>query len=73
VYVCLCMGITDREAREVIQRGAGTAREVLRACGSARPCGGCTPTLRGLLREAGAQDRRAGEGVIEMDRYRAAR
>jgi bacterioferritin-associated ferredoxin len=73
VYVCLCMGITDSEARELIQRGAGTAGEVLRACGSARPCGGCTPTLRVLLREAEAQDRSAGEDVIEMDRYREAR
>jgi bacterioferritin-associated ferredoxin len=71
LYVCLCMGITDREARAAIAEGARTAGEVLRACRSARPCGGCTPTLRQLLRQAQAET--GADAVIQMDRYREVR
>ncbi len=73
MYVCLCMAITDSDAREVIDAGARTAGEILRACGSARPCGGCTPTLRKLLREPQAQNDRDLDDVIEMNRYREVR
>jgi bacterioferritin-associated ferredoxin len=72
MYFCLCMAITDTAAREVIDAGARTAGEILRACGSARPCGGCTPTLRALLRKAQAENERAVNDVIEIDRYREA-
>jgi bacterioferritin-associated ferredoxin len=73
MYVCLCMAITDAKAREVIVAGAGTAGQILRACGTARPCGGCTPTLRQLLRDAQAESERDMDDVIEMNRYREAR
>jgi bacterioferritin-associated ferredoxin len=73
MYVCLCMAITDAKAREAIDAGAGSAGQILRACGSARPCGGCTPTLRQLLREQQAQNERDVDDVIEMNRYREAR
>lgn len=71
MYVCLCMAITDRAAREAIGSGARTAGGILRACGASRACGGCTPTLRALLREA--QPGRETEGVVSMDRYREGR
>jgi bacterioferritin-associated ferredoxin len=70
VYVCLCMALTDEQAREAIRAGARTAGQVLRACGTARPCGGCTPTLRALIRERETGDR--GTDVIRIDRYREA-
>lgn len=70
MYVCLCMAITDRDAREAISSGARTAGQILRACGSGRPCGGCTPALRELLRGEGE---RPAKGVVDIDRYREAR
>jgi bacterioferritin-associated ferredoxin len=73
MYVCLCMGITDRDVQEVIGRGARTAREILRQCGPGRPCGGCSPTLRHLLRQTYPDVRREMDDVVRMDRYREAR
>lgn len=70
MYVCLCMAITDERAREAIRAGAVTVGQVLRACGTARACGGCTPTLRTLLREPGTEE--AGRDVVRLDRYREA-
>jgi bacterioferritin-associated ferredoxin len=74
VYVCLCMGITDRDARAAIDAGAATVGGVLRACGSGRSCGGCSPTIRGLIAEA-HQARAAmdPDGVVDIDRYKEAR
>ncbi|MDQ3990967.1 MAG: (2Fe-2S)-binding protein [Actinomycetota bacterium] len=65
------MAITDRAAREAIERGARTAGAILRACGSSRPCGGCTPALRNLLRHAGGAWE--GDDVVDMERYREGR
>ena len=70
MYVCLCMGIDDRAAREAIRAGASTVRDVLRACGSARPCGGCSPVIRVLLHQASTADETS---VIRIDQYREAR
>jgi len=67
VYVCLCMAITDEEARAAVRAGARTVGQVLRACGSARPCGGCSPTLRAILRNARTAE--PSHEVIRMDRY----
>jgi bacterioferritin-associated ferredoxin len=68
VYVCLCMAITDEQAREAIRAGACTVGQVLRACGTARACGGCTPTLRTLIRERETE----GTDVVSINRYREA-
>ena len=73
MYVCLCMAITDVAARELIDAGARTAGQILRACGTARPCGGCTPTLRELIAEARTPGERETDDVIDMDSYREAR
>jgi bacterioferritin-associated ferredoxin len=74
VYVCLCMGITDREARAAIGAGAATVGGVLRACGSGKPCGGCSPTIRELIRERREHDQRTNtSGIVDIERYREAR
>ena len=70
MYVCLCMAITDSQARAAVESGAETVAAVLRACGSAKPCGGCTPTIRRLIRE---RREPSDAGVVELDRYREAR
>lgn len=74
MYVCLCLGITDRDARAAIDAGATTVGGVLRACGSERACGGCSPTIRELIAKAGdSMALRDSEGVVDLDRYREAR
>jgi bacterioferritin-associated ferredoxin len=72
VYVCLCMAITDRDARAAIDAGAATVGGILRSCGSGRACGGCSPTIQELI--AVASDARAPqdpEGVFDIDRWEA--
>ncbi len=69
MYVCLCMAITERDAAAAIDGGARTAGQILRACGSARPCGGCTPTLRRILEDDARADR---DQVVNIRRYREA-
>jgi len=49
MVVCLCRGVSDREVREVLARGASTLREVGRACGAGVDCGSCRDLLRGML------------------------
>ncbi|HKA14661.1 MAG TPA: (2Fe-2S)-binding protein [Myxococcota bacterium] len=49
MIVCHCRGLSDRAIREVIRRGAHSAREVARACHAGRTCGGCLPTVRELI------------------------
>jgi bacterioferritin-associated ferredoxin len=74
VYVCLCMAITDRGARTAIDAGAATVGGVLRTYGSGRACGGCSPTIRGLIAEArNGRAPQGQEGVVDIDRYREAR
>lgn len=74
MYVCLCLGITDRDARVAIDVGATTVGGVLRACGSERACGGCSPTIRELIAKAnGSMAPPDSDGLVDMDRYREAR
>lgn len=49
MYVCSCMGVTDRTIRTTIRNGASTVAEVGRQCGAGTRCGGCWPTLDELL------------------------
>jgi bacterioferritin-associated ferredoxin len=49
VIVCHCKAISDRTIRGVIRRGADSTREIARACGAGRVCGGCRPAIREVL------------------------
>jgi bacterioferritin-associated ferredoxin len=50
VIVCHCKAISDRTIRSVIRHGAESTREIARACGAGRVCGGCRPAVRDVLR-----------------------
>lgn len=41
MYVCLCNGISDRQIREVVDRGAGSLGEVQAYLPVANCCGRC--------------------------------
>jgi bacterioferritin-associated ferredoxin len=51
VIVCHCRAVTDRAIREVVRGGAGTCREVARACRAGGICGGCRPAIAALIDE----------------------
>jgi len=62
VIICHCKAISDRTIRAAIRGGAESPREIARACGAGRVCGGCRPALRSLLkreRDAKACDEEA--------------
>jgi bacterioferritin-associated ferredoxin len=54
VYVCHCRAVTDGAVRAHIAGGDVRSEADLRAsCGAGGRCGGCLPTLRRLLADAG--------------------
>jgi bacterioferritin-associated ferredoxin len=62
VIVCHCKAISDRTIRGVIRRGADSTREIARACGAGRVCGGCRPAIREVL-----QDERTTQGCTHVE------
>ena len=67
MIVCHCKAISDRAIRGVIRRGADSTREIARACGAGRVCGGCRPAIREVL-----QDERANEACAHVVEENAA-
>jgi len=63
MFVCQCTGTTDRQIREALICGAQGEREVRRRCGAGTVCGGCTPTIQGLLRESVRKTAKSGRCV----------
>lgn len=49
MYVCVCQGITDRQVREAIDRGARKLRDLREELGLCTDCGKCGPCARELL------------------------
>lgn len=41
MIVCHCHGVTDREIRACVQRGAASSDDVAEHCGASTGCGGC--------------------------------
>jgi len=49
MYVCLCNGISDRQIREVVDRGAGSLCEVQAYLPVANCCGRCEETAQQVI------------------------
>jgi bacterioferritin-associated ferredoxin len=49
MYVCLCNAISDRQIREVVNRGATSLDEVQLHLPVARCCGSCADTAREII------------------------
>ncbi|WP_437958989.1 (2Fe-2S)-binding protein [Sorangium sp. So ce119] len=49
MYVCLCMGVCDREIREAMNEGACSVSEVMECTGAGTRCGSCRPTIAKLV------------------------
>jgi bacterioferritin-associated ferredoxin len=52
MYVCLCLGVTDREVQQAIREGACTVAEVARCSGAGSRCGGCHSSIAAMLAES---------------------
>lgn len=53
--ICLCGHVSDRKVAKAIDRGAHTIDEVVEACGAGACCGGCHPTILGMIDERTAE------------------
>ena len=54
MYVCHCLGVSDRDVKAAVAGGARSLEELEAACGAGAECGGCHPFLAELL---GSEDR----------------
>jgi len=52
MLVCHCRGITDRQIRRLVRDGATSTREVARATGAGRGCGGCRSNVKQIVDRA---------------------
>jgi bacterioferritin-associated ferredoxin len=51
MYVCLCIGVTDRDIRETIAEGASSVEEVMYVTGAATRCGSCLSTVAAMVEQ----------------------
>ncbi len=49
MYVCLCMGVTDKEIRETIAEGASSLEEVMDCTGAGTRCGSCRQQIADMV------------------------
>lgn len=54
MYVCICNGVTDRQIRDAVCRGARRLEDLSRELGVATGCGSCACVASELLAEAPA-------------------
>jgi bacterioferritin-associated ferredoxin len=50
MYVCLCVGVTDRVIQELARKGA-CPEEVSECTGAGTRCGTCVSTVRAIVQE----------------------
>jgi bacterioferritin-associated ferredoxin len=46
MLVCQCRGVTERQIRRLVRDGACSTRDVVRATGAGRDCGGCRSDMK---------------------------
>jgi bacterioferritin-associated ferredoxin len=49
VYVCICNAVTDRQVREVVDRGARSISELQQHLPVGACCGRCVPTAEEVI------------------------
>jgi bacterioferritin-associated ferredoxin len=69
MYVCLCMGVSDREIRRAIDEGACSTSEVMVCTGAGTRCGSCRSTIIALLKEVaeGPEDAVRNSATLSME------
>jgi len=51
MYICICLGITEKEVKEVIKNGASSYEEIKNSLGVGGGCGCCNDFIRRILEE----------------------
>jgi bacterioferritin-associated ferredoxin len=51
MYICVCKGISDRQVRRALDRGARSVAELQREVPVGVCCGQCLPAVRAAIRE----------------------
>ena len=49
MYVCLCVGVSEREIEKTLRAGACTAEEVMLCTGAGTRCGSCVTTIEAMV------------------------
>lgn len=52
MYVCLCLGVSDRTIQETIAEGATSVEEVMYCTGAGTRCGSCRSAICAMVEEA---------------------
>jgi len=52
MYVCLCLGVTDKDIQQVLTEGATSVEEVMYCTGAATRCGNCRSTVAAMVEDA---------------------
>jgi bacterioferritin-associated ferredoxin len=51
MYICVCKGVTDKQIKQAIEKGACTRRQLHQCTGAGDVCGKCARNLRQMLDE----------------------
>lgn len=49
MFVCLCLGVSDHEIRQLVREGARSAAEVMQCSGAGTRCGRCVAEIEGMV------------------------
>ena len=49
MYVCLCLGVTDRQIQKTIANGASSVEEIMDCTGAGTRCGSCRSSLASMV------------------------
>jgi bacterioferritin-associated ferredoxin len=55
MFVCICNGITDKQIRSAVSRGASSLQELRDELGVASQCGGCSDHALSILESGKAE------------------
>jgi bacterioferritin-associated ferredoxin len=58
MFVCCCLGVSDRAIRRAIEDGAATLEDVARCTGAGTRCGSCRSEVAAMVEAHGCQRRR---------------
>lgn len=52
MYVCLCKGVSDRDIKQLVSKGACSVEEIMRCSGAGTKCGTCVDEIAEMIGES---------------------
>lgn len=56
MYVCICMGVTEKDIRDAVSAGLSSPTEIMDHTGAGSRCGTCRSTVAAMLDGSTAKD-----------------